>query len=88
MKAPTPAGSPRRHHSVARAEPTPARMHRTGKDFVAGNKTNLKDGVNSRLHPHYDVWGGESGDGPDYSLPPSREQLTLTEKKNALIDAM
>ena len=57
---------------------------------MAVNRTNLKDGVLSRLHPQYEVWGGGKGGagGPDYGLQPSREQLTLTEKKNALIDAM
>ena len=87
-QSPTPAASPRRHRSVARADETPARMRKTGKDFVSANKTNLKDGVMSRLHPSYDVWNGSGGAGPDYGLQPSREQLTLTEKKNALIDAM
>ena len=89
-RSPSPAASPRRHRSVARADQTPARMRKTGKDFVAANKTNLKDGVLNRLLPHYDVWGGESrgGAGADYGLQPSREQMTLTEKKNALIDAM
>ena len=64
-------------------------MRKTGKDFVAVNKTNLKDGVLSRLHPHYDLRGGEGrATYEDYGLQPSREQMTLTEKKNALIDAM